>query len=151
MIDMQWFANAATALGFPALIYTLYKAHRASIVTNTIWLIDYVQNEYNRTARHRVRHLIRGKSFGEMTPEEIHACEVVIATYDVAGCLARSKLIDEKTFFSAWSPSIIDAYKNTLQVLTAARDRMGSSHSEGFVYAYKTAERYTRAQTHAAD
>ena len=138
--------NIVTILGFPALVYTLYRAHRDNIGRNTIWLIDYVNNEYNRTARHRVRHVVSKKAPNELTDDDVHDCEVVITSYDVAGWLARSRLIDKKMFFTGWGPSIVDAYDNTKPVLRTMRSKLGGSHSEGFLHAYDLARRHMRQQ-----
>jgi len=112
-----------------------------------VWLIDYVNNQYNRTARHRVRHVISRKKPEELTDDDIHNCEVVITSYDAAGWLACDRLINNKTFFAGWGPSIIDAYENTKPVLETMRSKLGGSHSEGFMIAYNLAKRYVKSSS----
>ena len=114
-------ANIVVSVSVLLMIIQLLREIKSQNTQSFFYLHNYLSNDTLNAARKAVRVELSGKLYNNWTDEDKNNANRVCASYDQAGILLSSGVIDRKTkkqfLTSSWGKSIIHQYESLKEFL----------------------------------
>jgi hypothetical protein len=109
----------------------LLAMREAAVGQSMLSLVNFLQTNEVREARHIVRENLRQKNYSDWSAVEKRAASMVCANYDIAAVLIfQQELVPALPFLKNWGPSIMDCYR----ILEPHIIEMQKPHNSGPAY-----------------